>query len=221
MTKHDEARRAFLLGAGAAAGAVLAPEAKAQTLAQNNTAAAAPMDHAHAGGSGHGAFLNDDNSATIAAFTERLMPGAPGKPGALDAGVLNYIDLAIAVAYEDLQDFYTVAASRRSTPTAARPTTRRSRSLAPPSRTKSSPRSKTARPRNSPGRRRKRSSTPSAPTPWKACSPTRSMAATRTSPAGSWSGFPGAQPAFTPEDMQSREAFTRVGMIGLQAQAKR
>src|SRR5256885_6521241 len=34
------------------------------------------------------------------------MPGAPGKPGAHDAGVLNYIDLALAGAYSDLQDFY-------------------------------------------------------------------------------------------------------------------
>ena len=55
---------------------------------------------------GLGAFLNDDDSATVAAFTERLMPGAPGKPGARDAGVLNYIDLALAGAYQDLQDFY-------------------------------------------------------------------------------------------------------------------
>ena len=57
-------------------------------------------------GPGHGAFLNDDDAATIAAFTERLMPGAPGKPGARDAGVLNYIDLALSGAYADLQDFY-------------------------------------------------------------------------------------------------------------------
>ena len=34
------------------------------------------------------------------------MPGAPGKPGASDAGVLNYIDLALAGAYADQQDFY-------------------------------------------------------------------------------------------------------------------
>src|SRR5204863_7567899 len=40
------------------------------------------------------------------AFAERLMPGAPGKPGARDAGVLNYIDLALSGAYADLQDFY-------------------------------------------------------------------------------------------------------------------
>ncbi len=42
----------------------------------------------------------------MAAFTERLMPGAPDKPGANDTGVLNYIDLALAGAYSDLQDFY-------------------------------------------------------------------------------------------------------------------
>jgi gluconate 2-dehydrogenase gamma chain len=34
------------------------------------------------------------------------MPGAPGKAGAHEAGVLNYIDLALAGAYADLQDFY-------------------------------------------------------------------------------------------------------------------
>ena len=55
---------------------------------------------------GHGAFFNDDDAATVAAFAERLMPGAPGKPGARDAGVLNYIDLALAGAYADQQDFY-------------------------------------------------------------------------------------------------------------------
>ena len=36
---------------------------------------------------GHGAFFNDDDTRTITALTERLMPGAPGKPGATDAGV--------------------------------------------------------------------------------------------------------------------------------------
>jgi gluconate 2-dehydrogenase gamma chain len=32
-------------------------------------------------------------------------------------------------------------------------------------------------------------------------------------------GFPGAQPAFSLEDMRSKEAFTRAPIIGLQAQA--
>lgn len=34
-------------------------------------------------------------------------------------------------------------------------------------------------------------------------------------------GFPGAQAIFTPADTQSRQAFTRAPIIGLQAQAKR
>jgi gluconate 2-dehydrogenase gamma chain len=33
-------------------------------------------------------------------------------------------------------------------------------------------------------------------------------------------GFPGAQPIFTEEDMQSTKAFTREPIIGLQARAK-
>src|SRR4051794_40009392 len=102
MSKHDESRRAFLIGtavgAGAVAGAGLVPDALAQTQAQHNAAdAAATTAQAQAHGPGHGAFLNDDDAATVAAFAERLMPGAPGKPGARDAGVLNYIDLALAI----------------------------------------------------------------------------------------------------------------------------
>ena len=34
------------------------------------------------------------------------MPGVPGKPGARDAGVNNYIDLALSGSYANLQDFY-------------------------------------------------------------------------------------------------------------------
>ena len=111
MSKHDESRRAFLIGtavgAGAVAGAGLVPAALAETHAQHNPAGtSATTAQALAHGGGHGAFLNDDDSATVAAFAERLMPGAPGKPGARDAGVLHYIDLALAGAYADLQDFY-------------------------------------------------------------------------------------------------------------------
>src|SRR5689334_1987243 len=100
MSKHDASRREFLTRAAVGAGAVagVAPGA----LAQNHDGEA----HGASIKDAHGAFLNHDQAATIAAFTERLMPGAPGKPGALDAGVLNYIDLALAGAYADLQDFY-------------------------------------------------------------------------------------------------------------------
>src|SRR5712691_86704 len=111
MSKHDEARRAFLIGtavgAGAVAGVGLVPGALGQIQEQQkSTEAPATTAQAHAHGGGHGAFLNDEDAATVTAFAERLMPGAPGKPGARDAGVLNYIDLALAGAYADLQDFY-------------------------------------------------------------------------------------------------------------------
>src|SRR5437016_679491 len=109
--KHDESRRAFLVGAAVGASGVagaLVPGALAQNQEHAPTAAVPPdtSGQAHAHGSGHGAFLNDTDSATVTALAERLMPGAPGKPGATDAGVLNYIDLALSGAYSDLQDFY-------------------------------------------------------------------------------------------------------------------
>ena len=104
--EHDESRRAFLVGtaAGAAiAGAAVVSPADAQTKAQ---APAAPAVVHSSGAGGHGAFLNDDDLATVTALSERLMPGAPGKPGAKEAGVANYIDLALAGAYADQGDFY-------------------------------------------------------------------------------------------------------------------
>jgi hypothetical protein len=110
MKKHDEGRRAFLVGtaAGAAATAALVPDALAKS-SQQVAAADAPggsmagmaMDAANAMApmsNAHGAFFNDDDSRTIKAFAERLMPGAPGKPGATDADVLNYIDLGVQQA---------------------------------------------------------------------------------------------------------------------------
>src|ERR1700674_4745074 len=113
MSKHDEARRAFLKGAAAGAGALagtgLAQPALAKPHERHKTAAADAAEtpaHPHTSGEGHGAFLNDSDAVTVAAFAERLMPGAPGMPGARDSDVLNYIDLALAGAYADLQDFY-------------------------------------------------------------------------------------------------------------------
>jgi hypothetical protein len=109
MAKHDESRRAFLVGAAVGAGAVAGTTMVSGALAQHHKqpkTAEVPDAHGHDSGEGHGAFLNDDNAATVAAFAERLMPGAPGKPGARGAGVLNYIDLALAGAYSDQQDFY-------------------------------------------------------------------------------------------------------------------
>jgi len=122
MSQHDETRRGFLKGAAVGAGALagLAPQAFAKDNKDvvkdtkekerpHKTAAAEPAEAAprpRASGQGHGAFFNDEDAATVLAFTERLMPGAPGMPGAKDADVLNYIDLALAGAYQDQQDFY-------------------------------------------------------------------------------------------------------------------
>jgi gluconate 2-dehydrogenase gamma chain len=109
MSKHDSTRRSFLkraaVGAGAVAGSGLVPNAYTQTVEQHNGNAAAPAE-SHPTSVQHGAFFNYEQATTVAAFSERLMPGAPGKPGARDANVLNYIDLALAGAYADLQDFY-------------------------------------------------------------------------------------------------------------------
>ena len=81
------------------------PDAIAQNHEQMEGGAATPGAQ-HPSGSEHGAFFNHADAATIAAFTERIMPSVPGKPGARDADVLNYIDLALSGAYAELQDFY-------------------------------------------------------------------------------------------------------------------
>jgi gluconate 2-dehydrogenase gamma chain len=215
MPKHDEARRKFLIGAGAAAGAVLAPEARAQ---EHATTAAG--EHAHAGSGGHGAFLNDDNAATVAAFTERLFPGAPGKPGALDANVLNYIDLALAGAYEDQQDFY-----RRGLAALDAYCSKAHKAsftgLTPAQQDEVITALETGK-----------ATEFSWPSPQAFFNTlrTHTIEGMFADPVyggnkdfAGWKlvGFPGAQPTFTKEDMQSREAFTRVGMVGLQSQAKR
>src|SRR5271169_447299 len=105
MTKHDPDRREFLVratvGAGAIAGAGLMPDAIAQNAQQDKEAkvqANAPIQQ-HSNLEGRGAFFNRGDALTIEAFAERLMPGESGKPGARDAGVLNYIDLALSGAY--------------------------------------------------------------------------------------------------------------------------
>jgi gluconate 2-dehydrogenase gamma chain len=107
MSKPDESRRAFLVGAvaGAAAGAGAVATA---ALVSDQQASAAPETGLDplAYGARQGAFLNAADAEAVAALAERIMPGAPGKPGATDAGVLNYIDLALAGAYTDLQEFY-------------------------------------------------------------------------------------------------------------------
>jgi gluconate 2-dehydrogenase gamma chain len=222
MTKHDESRRAFLVGAavgaGAVAGATFVPDALSQTHEQRTTATA-PAADAHASGPGHGAFLNDEDAATIAAFTDRLMPGAPGMPGARDAGVLNYIDLALSGAYADLQDFYrrglaALDAHCRTTykaPFVQLAAAQQDEVITALADGKTSG-----------------FTWPSQQAFFNTLR-THTMEGMFADPIyggnkdfAGWRlvGFPGAQPEFSRADMESRQAFTRVPIVGLQARAK-
>jgi gluconate 2-dehydrogenase gamma chain len=229
MSKHDEARRAFLKGAAAGAGVIagtgLAPQALAKDQEpkaheRHKTAAAdAGETHAHAGGDGHGAFLNDEDAATVAAFTERLMPGAPGLPGARDANVLNYIDLALSGAYADQQDFYRRGLAQleafcqqaHQSSFTRLDATRQDMVIAALEEGKATG-----------------FTWPTAQAFFNTLR-THTMEGMFADPVyggnkdfAGWRlvGFPGAQPLFTTADMQSKDAFTRAPVIGLQAQAK-
>ena len=216
MKKEAESRRAFLVGAaaaGAAATTALAPAVNAQM--PQGAAAMQPL----ADGAKHGAFFNDEESATVAAFAERLMPGAPGKPGARDANVLNYIDLALAGAYADQQEFYRHglnqldAYCRRVHGQAFRqlPAARQDETIAALEEGKA-----------------EGFSWPTAKAFFETLR-THTMEGMFADPIyggntdfAGWKlvGVPGAQPQFTARDIGSRQAFTREPIVGLQATAK-
>jgi gluconate 2-dehydrogenase gamma chain len=213
--KYGESRRAFLVSTVAGA-AVATGTGLAQEPQKPDQPAAA---HTHDAGK-LGAFLNQDDTATIDAFTERLMPGAPGQPGARDAGVLNYIDLALAGAYADLQDFY-----RRGCAALEEHCRKTySKSFA----------QLTAAQQDSVITAMIEGKTPSFTWPTSRAFfntlRTHTMEGMFADPVyggnkdfAGWRlvGFPGAQPAFTEADMASREAFTRGPILGLQAQTRR
>jgi gluconate 2-dehydrogenase gamma chain len=220
MSKHDEARRAFLVGAvagaGVVAGAGMAPPALAQNAAV--TPAAAPA-HVHTPGGGLGAFLNAENAATVTAFTERLMPGAPGKPGATDAGVLNYIDLALAGAYADQQDFY----RRGLASLDAYCRSAHKQSFTQLGAAQQDEVIKALEEGKATG-----FTWPSAQAFFNTLR-VHTIEGMFADPVyggnkdfAGWRlvGFPGAQPQFTPADMESRDAYAGPSMIGLQAQTQ-
>lgn len=232
MAKHDESRRKFLvgtaIGAGAAASTALTPQALAKTaehhgpkVATNEAAghdAMAPQTMPLMGGR-HGAFFNDDNARTVAAFAERLMPGAPGKPGATDAGVLNYIDLALSGAYSDQQDFYRrgiMALDAHCVAAYGKPF----RNLSP-----------TQQDETIAALEHGKSTAFSWPTAQGFFNTVRkhTLEGMFADPVyggnkdfAGWVlvGFPGAQMMFTAEDMASKEAFTREPIVGLQSRLK-
>ena len=216
--KYGGSRRAFLVSTVAgAAGAVATGTGLAQESQKPEEPAAA---HAHDAVGKLGAFLNQDDSATIDAFTERLMPGAPGQPGARDAGVLNYIDLALAGAYADLRDFY-----RRGCAALEEHCRRAySKSFA----------QLTAAQQDSVITAMIEGKVQSFTWPTSQAFfntlRTHTMEGMFADPVyggnkdfAGWRlvGFPGAQPVFTEADMASREAFTRGPILGLQAQTRR
>jgi gluconate 2-dehydrogenase gamma chain len=230
MTKHDGARRAFLKGAAAGAGALagtgLAPQAIPEAIAKpherRKTAAADAAEapaHMRASGEGHGAFFNDADAATVVAFTERLMPGAPGMPGARDADVLNYIDLALAGAYADQQDFYRrgLAQLEAFCQQAHQASFARLDAARQDAVITALEEGKAAG-----------FTWPTAQAFFNTLR-THTMEGMFADPVyggnkdfAGWRlvGFPGAQPLFTTADMQSKDAFTRLPINGLQAQAK-
>ena len=222
MSKHDAARRAFLVravvGAGSVAGAGLMPDVSAQNLEQRQEANSTTPE-THATGAGHGTFFNSRDGATISAFTERLMPGAPGQPGATDAGVLNYIDLALSGAYVESQDFYRRglaqldAYCRRTyhEPFVQLDSSRQDAVIAALEQDKA------------PG-----FTWPTAQAFFNTVR-THTIEGMFADPVyggnkdfAGWRlvGFPGGQGVFTPADLQNRQAFTRAPIIGLQSQGR-
>lgn len=224
MKKHDEGRRAFLVGtaAGAAATVALVPDALAKSgerVAAADTMAGTAKDAATAMApmpNGHGAFFNDEDSRAIKAFAERLMPGAPGKPGATDAGVLNYIDLALSGAYKGEQEFYRHGLAQLDAHCKAAhgkafrslPAAQQDEVIAALEHGKAP-----------------EFVWPSAPAFFNMLR-RHTMEGMFADPIyggnkdfAGWRlvGFPGAQMQFTAEDMQSKDAFTREPIVGLQS----
>ena len=221
MSTRDSTRRAFLkrasVVAGSVAGAGLLPDASAQSLDQHQDAnAAAPQTHATS--AGNGTFFNAQDAATVAAFTERLMPGAPGKPGARDAGVLSYIDLALSGAYEELQEFYRRGLAQldaycRKTynePFVRLDSAKQDEVITALEQGKAAG-----------------FTWPDARAFFETVR-THTMEGLFADPVyggnkdfAGWRlvGFPGGQAVYTPADLQNRQAFTRAPMMGLQSQA--
>ena len=225
MSEHDASRREFLraaVGAGTVAGAGIVPEALAQSREQDkkSTPETNAPPHSQSNGEGLGAFLNRDDAATVAAFTERLMPGAPGKPGARDAGVLNYIDLALAGAYADLQDFYRRGLASldgycRNTHNASFVRLDPARQDAVIAALEEGKATGFTWPTAQEFFNTLRTHTMEGMFADPLYGGNKDFAGWRLV------GFPGAQPIFTRTDMQSKQAFTRAPIIGLQAQTKK
>lgn len=227
MAKHDASRREFLVrtiaGAGAAAavgatGGIVPTPAGAQEMAHME-GGAAPAGAQHPSGAEHGAFFNHADAATVAALTERIMPSDPGKPGAREADVLNYIDLALAGAYSELQDFYRHGLAALEA---------HCRANYKESFVHLSPAQQDEVIAALEGGKANGFDWPSA-REFFVTLRTHTMEGMFADPLyggnrdfAGWRlvGFPGAQAVFTPTDMQNTQEFTREPIVGLQTRAK-
>lgn len=68
------------------------------TVRDDHTASAADLDAL--------TYFSDDQARTVEALTGRLIPGSSDDPGAIEAGVVYYIDRTIAGFSSDLQLLY-------------------------------------------------------------------------------------------------------------------
>jgi len=226
MSENNETRRKFLVraavGAGAVASAGLVPDALAQKHEPHMAGQPAHADApgmSHEGGEHRGAFFNAADTETVAAITERIMPDAPGKPGARETGVVNYIDLALAGAYSDQQDFY-----RRGL--ASLDAYCRKANGAPFARLGAAKQDQVLI-----ALEEGKANDFTWPTSQEFFNVVRvhTMEGMFADPLyggnknfSGWRlvGFPGAQAVFTPADLKSTQAFDREPMIGLQSEAK-
>ena len=219
MSKHDSTRRSFLVraavGAGAAAGSGLVPDIYAQTLGQPKQEAA---EQPHANPVQHGAFFNYEQAATMAAFTERLMPERQANPERVTLECVNYIDLALSGAYADLQEFYRSGLAQLdvycrktyNTPFARWMPARQDAMIAAMEQGKA----QVFLAERCGVLEVVRTHTMEGMFADPIYGGNRDFAGWRLV------GFPGAQGDFTPGDLQNKQAFTRSGVMGLQAQAK-
>ena len=146
------------------------------------------------------------------------MPGAPGKAGARDAGVVNYIDLALAGAYQDLQYFYRCGL-------AALDAYCRSAHNASFSRLDAAKQDEVI---GALAQGKATGFTWPTQQAFFNTLRTHTMEGMFADPVyggnkdfSGWKlvGFPGTQPLYSAQDMSSKEAFTRVPILGLQGQA--
>src|SRR5205814_837364 len=155
---------------------------------------------------------------TVMAFAERLWPSAPGKPGATEANVANYIDLALAGAYAEQQEFYrhglaqldSYCRATYNTAFAALDAKRQDETIFALEEGRAS------------------GFTWPSPRAFFEALRTHTIEGMFADPVyggnkdfAGWRlvGFPGGQAVYTPADLQNRQAFTRAPMIGLQSQA--